>query len=251
MKKLCFFALIVSLVAAVPALAVTVTTLCANTAAPGGSGNVITPVVPTAGSCGAVSAYNLYIPADTDYAKLTWTNLPPSLTLGTLLGMDASIGNLLVDQPSNDQPFLMIEFTPTVNLGQIPGDAVLLIEFTSGGPNYVSGNNMLMSASSTTFNLFDNGAPQTYIQGGQADTNSLNGWLGAFSGLASTPVTDVRVGMGLAGGPCGGPCSENVTVNYLDIDTPSVPEGGQPWAYLALAVMLISGALFGIARKAA
>ena len=187
-------------------------TLCPNQALQGGFGGQT--YTPTAGSldgtCGANSAIIMSIPSDTDYAKLTWDSthgLPADLTIGNLPGVVASVSL----SPSNgDQPFYELAFTDPGDtfLNTTTGDQILLIEFQTSALSGPGNDTMALDPNSTLFNLYDN-TSGIYLEApggipgaaGQQNANSLDGWIAQDPALSNDAVQEIRLGMGLAGGP--------------------------------------------------
>ena len=119
-------------------------------------------------------------------------------------------------------------------------DQVLMLEFQ---PNTVTGgNSMVLDASATLFNLYDNTAGVYLNQGsgGQQDVQTLNYWLSKYPGLADISIDGFRIGEGLAGG-CGAGqnCSESLTVYSVDVSNGAVPE--------PTTMALVGGMLLGLA----
>ena len=178
-------------------------------------------VVGGIGSCSNV-AVQLYIPKDTDYARLEWTGI--GLTLGELGDSNATVA--FTADKAGDQPYYMMTFQSSTNLGQsgTPGgninDQIMMLEFQT---TTTTGGNMALDPDSTLFNLYDNSTGY-YLQGGQQDARTLDSWLGTPLGLSGDAITGLRIGEGLAGG-CTGSCSETLTVYSLDVGGPT-PEPG-------------------------
>lgn len=194
-------------------------TLCPSQATVGGFGGSSSNVSgPLDGSCGADSAVQINIPSSTDYGKLQFnqgmTGYPPGLTLGELGGLSANVD---FSATGAEQPYFLLAFTDTSNsLGQSAAtDQILFIEFQ---PTTLSGNTLAVDPASTLFNLYDN-TTGNYLQAGQQDTNSLDGWLASFSGLNNEGLDGIWIGEGLGAGNTG---PESLTVNSLSIS--AVPE---------------------------
>lgn len=218
-------------------------TLCPSGANQGGFGNTFTAVAgPLDGTCGANSAINMFIPVQTNYARLMWdssvANYPVGMTLGSLSGLEADV--IFAGQPG-DQPFYMLSFVDLTNgLGQAAAaNQILMIQFQ---PTTVSGNDMDFDPNASLVNLFDNVAG-FYLAGGQQDKRTVSAWLGLFPFLSATSLDQVRIGIGLSGGGTG---SESLTVNSLQVTTlSSVPEPSS----LLLLLTAVGAAGFGIRRK--
>jgi hypothetical protein len=173
-------------------------------------GGVYTPVAGN-GSCSPNTAIQMYIPTDTDYARLEWTGT--GLTLGNIGVANATVA---LTSGAGDQPYYMMTFQDTGDvLGSTPGDQMLMLEFQ---PSTVSGTSMVLDPSTTLFNVYDN-TLGTYFLGGQSNANPLNYWLGLYPALSGDAVTGFRIGEGLAGPGCTGDCSETLTVYSVDVGT--------------------------------
>jgi hypothetical protein len=254
MKKLCLFALIVSLAAAVPALAQT--TLCPNAAAPATNSSGYGPgysATYTGGTldatCGINSAVQLYIGNDTSgYARLAWTNqgtggVPAGLTLGDLTGLDASV--IFSADVAVDQPFYEITVQDATDpLGLTSSsDQLMFLEFQ---PTNLVGTNMAASAGTTLFNMYDN-TSGVYLNGphGQQDAQTLDYWFTQYPDLSGEAITSLRVGIGMDGGCNSEPCSETAIINSLVVNPAvSTPEGGSQILYLLLAGLACFAAMF-------
>jgi hypothetical protein len=205
----------------------------------GGSGGVFTDVFSQVGNpCNTslLSAVNLAIPTDTDYARIQWTGT--GLTLGSIGNTNATVA--FTAGNAGDQPYYMMTFQDPANiLGETnPGDQILMLQFQP--PPTVSGGNMALDPNGTQFNMFDN-TSGVYLQGGQQTTNSLAGWLTLFPQLTGDTITGFRIGEGLAGGGCIGNCSESLTVYSVDIGSPT-PE---PGTFTMIGGALLLAAVFG------
>jgi hypothetical protein len=164
------------------------------------------------------------IPTEVDYARLAWhagdPGYPGTLTVGNLGGLSADV-RFLPGQ-LGDQPFYLLSFVdPTLGLGQgAATDQILFIEFQSIN---VSSNTMTVDPNLTLFNLFDN-TTGVYLQGGQADVNTLAGWQVLHPFLNGESLDQLRIAIGLSGG---GSSPESLTINSLTgttVDATAVPE---------------------------
>jgi hypothetical protein len=182
------------------------------------------------------------IPNSENYAKLTWnsssTGYPAGLTFGNLGGFTSSVDLTA----GTDQPFLMLAFTDPNDpfLSTTSGDQILMIEFQ---PDTLSGpgdDTLALDPTSTQFNLFDN-TLGVYLKSGQSDTNSIDGWIAADSGLSDDAIQELRIGIGLSGGS--GP-AESLTVNSADVT--ATPE---PSSLMLLGTGLVSGAGMLVRRR--
>lgn len=187
-------------------------TLCPNQATPGGFGFTATPVSgPLDGTCGANSAVKIDIADSTNYGKLQFQSgmpgFPAGLTLGSLVSASANVAF-----SGNNQPYFLLPFVDNSNsLGQASAtDQILFIEFQ---PVTLVGSTLSLDRNTTLFNLYDNDTG-TYLQGGQAVTNTLNGWLALHPGLAGDLLQGIWVAEGLTAGNSG---AESLTVNSLDV----------------------------------
>jgi hypothetical protein len=225
------------------------TILCPNQAGQGGDGtgtftNVTGPLDGT--SCGSSgTAITMTIPNSQDYARLAWvpgdTGYPANLTLGNIEGATASVALT----SGTDQPYYMLVFSDLGDsfLGTTTGDQIPMLEFqptTLSGP----GNDILaLDPATTQFNVYDN-TKGVYLDGGQADTNSLSGWIALDPGLSSDDIQQIRLAIGLSGGS--GP-AESLTVNSLEVtETAATPE---PSSLFLLGIGLL-GLAFVVFRKA-
>jgi len=204
--------------------------LCPSAANQGGFGSDVF----TINGCAVTESLTL----DTDYARLMWdstvTNYPASLTLGNLASISANV-TFAADQ-SGDQPYYELAFFDSSDsLGQGNAtDQILMLQFQT---TTLSGGTLAVDPNATEFNLYDNDTG-VYLAGGQQDTNTLNGWLSTYSFLNGVALQQVRIGIGLAGGPCIGPCSESLTVNSLDIETPNNGAVPEPTSILLLLTVV-------------
>jgi len=201
----------------------TANTLCPNQATVGGFGNTASAVSgPLDGTCGTNSAEKIDIADSTNYGKLQFqsgiTGFPTGLTLGGLSGISAS-ANVLFTSNGTDQPYFLLPFVDSSDsLGQGSGtdlsgsatDQILLIEFQA---NTLSGNTLGLNPSTTLFNLYDN-TTGVFLQGGQADTETLDGWLSTFPILGTDQLQGIWIGEGLTGGDTG---ADSLTVNSLTV----------------------------------
>jgi hypothetical protein len=233
MLALCFFGL------AGPASA-SVTTLCPNQATVGGFGGTPGNVAgPLDGTCGTNSAVQINIPDSTDYGKLQFNagmpGYPAGLTLGGVEGLNA---NVAFNGSGAEQPYFLLSFSDaSQSLGQSSAsDQILMIEFEA---NALSGSTLAVDPGSTLFNLYDN-STGNYLQGGQADTNTMDGWLADFTALDTEGLNGIWVAEGLTSGNSG---PESLTVNSLSV---SVPE---PSSLSLFGAALISFAGFIMVRR--
>ena len=97
-----------------------------------------------------------------------------------------------------DQPYFLLSFfDSSQSLGQISAsDQILMIEFQA---NALSGSTLAVDPASTLFNLYDN-TTGNYLQGGQAVTNTMAGWLTDFTALNTEELNGIWIAEGLAGG---------------------------------------------------
>jgi hypothetical protein len=213
-----------------PSGAATVT-LCPNQATVGGFGETSMDVAgPLDGTCGANSAVQIGIADNQSEGKLifgsTMPGYPNGLTLDGLLGLSA---NVSFTSGGSDQPYYILPFVDSTDgLGQSHAtDQIIMIEFQSPA---LSGSTLPGGPNSTLFNLYDN-TTDTYLQGGQPDTNTIDGWLSLFPFLDQDSLQGIWVVEGLAGSITG---ADSLTVNSLTVDY--VPE---PASLSLFAVALI------------
>ena len=98
---------------------------------------------------------------------------------------------------------------------------------------------MVADPSSTEFNLYDN-TLGTYLESGQADVNTLAGWIALDPSLSSDALQQIDIGLGLAGGPS---APESLTVYSADVS-----ETPEPSSLLLLGTGLL-GLAFVVFRK--
>jgi hypothetical protein len=137
-----------------------------------------------------------------------------------------------------DEPFYMLAFTDSGDsfLNTTTGDQILLIEFQGSTLSGAGDGTMVLDPTTTQFNLYDNTLGQ-YLESGQSDTNSLDGWIALDPNLSSDDVQQIRLGLGLSGGS--GP-AESLTVNSADVtEATATPEPS--------CLLLLGAGLFGIA----
>jgi hypothetical protein len=91
------------------------------------------------------------------------------------------------------------------------------------------------------FNLLDN-TTNTYLEGGQADAQTLDYWLTTFSGLDSESIQQIRLAIGLAGGNCL-TCSESLTIDSLDIEETAATPEPETISMVATGMFVLAGAL--------
>jgi hypothetical protein len=238
-------ALLCSIGLASPARAgVSEVTLCPSAATPGGFGGAATGVPgPLDATCGVNSAVMLAIPDSSDYGKLQFNSgmagYPAPLTLGGLFGLSA---NVSYSTGGTDSPYYLLAFTDSSDsLGQnAAGDQILMIEFQPSTLSGAGNNTLAADPNSTLFNLYDN-TSGVYLQGGQAITNTIAGWLALHPALDDESLQGIWTGIGLTGGS--GP-AESLTVNSLTVD--SVPEP----ASLTLLGVALAGLGFSRRKRA-
>jgi hypothetical protein len=87
---------------------------------------------------------------------------------------------------------------------------------------------------------FYDSTTDTYLLGGQQDTNTLDQLLADYSGIDNKSLDGIRLAIGLAGGCGNGPCSESLAVDSAEI----TPEPG------TIALMFAGfGALAALRRR--
>ena len=86
-------------------------------------------------------------------------------------------------------------------------------------PTTLAGNTLGLDPASTLFNLYDNTAG-AHLQGGQSDTNTLDGWLSMFAALGGEQLQGIWIAEGLTATNTG---AESLTVNSLDVATTPLP----------------------------
>ena len=74
---------------------------------------------------------------------------------------------------------------------------------------------MGLSTTGTEFNLYDN-TTGAYLEGGQAVTNTIAGWLALFPSLDDESLQEIRLAIGLASGGTG--TGESATREFLRCD---------------------------------
>lgn len=206
--------------------------LCPSSGVVGGIGETSGDVSgPLDGTCGDDSAVMVSITQSTQYGKVAFTAGTPGFPTGVpLSGLVSLSSNVLFSGPSNAQPFYMLAFTDSSkSLGQSSAtDQILLIEFQ---PATLSGTTMAANPGSTLFNLYDN-TTNTYLLGGQQDTNTLNAWLADDPALDDDVLQGIWIGVGLTGGNAG---PESFTLNSFDASD-DIPE---PASLTILSVALV------------
>jgi hypothetical protein len=186
------------------------------------------------------------IPNQTDYVRLAWTpgdsGYPSGLTLGNLGGVTASVAFTA----GTDQPYYMLIFTdPSDSLGQTNAtDQILMLEFQTTALSGPGDDTLALDPATTQFNVFDN-TSNVYLEGGQQDTNSLDGWIASDPALGSEDIQQIRLAMGLAGGS--GP-AESLTVDSADVTETATPE---PSSLLLLGTGLLGLAFVAFRRAKA
>jgi hypothetical protein len=216
-------------------------TLCPGGATVGGINESSSAVSgPLDGTCGAPSAIQLSIPQSTDYAKLEFipgqSGYPQGLTLSGIVSLSASVS---FTTGGSDKPYMLLPLVDsTRGLGQAnAGDQILLIEFQPATLTNV-GTTLAIDASTTRFNVYDN-TTNTYLLGGQQNTNTIDGYLALYPFLATDPLQGVWVAQGLTGGDTG---PETLTVSSLSADY----EAPEP---ASLALLGTGLAVLGLSRR--
>jgi hypothetical protein len=216
-------------------------TLCPSGATVGGISETAAGVSgPLDGTCGAPSAIQLSIPHSTDYGKLEFApgqaGYPQGLTLSNIITLSASVA---FTTSGSDQPYFILPLIDSSqSVGQASGtDQILLIEFQPAALTN-GGNTLAIDPSTTEFNVYDN-TTNTYLLGGQGNTNTIDGYLGLYPSLASEPLQGVWIAEGLTGSDTG---PESLTVSSLSSDS-EVPEPA------SLALLGSGLAVLGIIRR--
>jgi hypothetical protein len=184
------------------------------------------------GPCGAVT---LTIADDSAQgAALYWGSSAygaTGLTVGNIINFNTSA---TFTAAAGAEPYYILDYhDPSGLFGETAGDKILMLEFQSGN---LSGGNMALDPNATLFNVYDS-TTNTYLLGGQSDTNTLAGWLALYPGLGGDPT---YVGVGIGDGGSGAPAS--LTVNSAEFNT--TPE---PSSLLLLGTGLVS--LAGVLRR--
>lgn len=201
-------------------------TLCPSSATTGGfgyaEGSPSDVPGPLDSTCGTDSAVQLSITSSANYGKLIFGSstpgYPAGLTLSSLLGLSADV--LFTNNGGTDQPYYLLSFVDSSDSLAQPSntDQILLIEFQS---STLSGDTLGLDPGSTLFNLYDNTGAGEYLEGGQQDTNTLDGWLTTYPDLADESLQGIYIGEGLTGG---GTNADSLTVNSLTVTYQPVPE---------------------------
>jgi hypothetical protein len=208
-KKLIFAVIALATAFAVSPAALA-SSLCPSSASTGGYG--------TDTFSSVACAETMSISNSQDYARLMWnstnTGYPANLTLGNLGGITSS-----VTATSGTAPYYMLAFTNPGDsfLNTTTGDQILLIEFQN---STLSGSTMKLDPKSTLFNLYDNEGNGKYLEGGQQDTHTLAAWIALDPNLSSDQIQEIRLAIGMSGGPGAG---ESLTVNSVDVTATPEP----------------------------
>ena len=94
-----------------------------------------------------------------------------------------------------------------------------MLEFQTSALSGPGNDTLALNPDTTLFNLYDNTLGK-YLEGGQHDTNTLDGWIALDSSLSSDDLQGISIGLGLAGG---GSPPESLTVDSAVV-TPE-PDG--------------------------